>query len=88
MGILAVRKGDDPFEIARNFVRVFKLRTQLVDVIVEKIQQMIVRHYTHSASAIGTTGTFASRVSHVFCLFFRRFVDAAHARCVCVCPAR
>lgn len=45
MGLLAVRKGDDPFQLARNFVKTFKLRPQLVAEIVDKIQVQIVNHY-------------------------------------------
>eukprot|EP00698_Gefionella_okellyi_P003828 TRINITY_DN13553_c0_g1_i1.p1 TRINITY_DN13553_c0_g1~~TRINITY_DN13553_c0_g1_i1.p1 ORF type:complete len:761 (-),score=210.73 TRINITY_DN13553_c0_g1_i1:24-2306(-) len=45
MGLIAVRRGDDPLSLARNFVRTFRLRTELVDEIVEKINQQTVLYY-------------------------------------------
>ena len=44
-GTLAVRKGDDPYVLAQNFVHTFSLRKSMVEEIVVKIKEQLLAFY-------------------------------------------
>jgi hypothetical protein len=59
-GIIAVRKGDDPAVLARNFAQTFSLKPERIDEIEAKIREQILNYFLREASGQNNTSSQAS----------------------------